>query len=489
MIQFDYCNPKGETGTSMANTRQPAAPAPRILIIDDDEQNRKNSSMILESYNLQVNATGSSEALALSKERSYDLVLADLDMDGADGIDTIRTIKQNDDDAEIIVMTGHATVSMAMDAIRVGAYDYLQKPFSPDEFMLVVNNALQKRRLVRENRMLREKIQRRYGMENIIGNSETMRLVYSQDRKTSTHNDPGFIIGEVGAGKEMVARAIHYNGARNAFQFVVADCSSLAPSMIESELFGQLKSAASGPTSTKAGLIECAHQGTLFIDEIAVVSLDVQAKLVDFLNTQIFVPKGGEDPMTADVRIIIATRHKLDRLIAENKIHESLKAMLDKATINIPSLRDRKEDIPLLSVHFLAEFGEEFEKDIHGFTHEAMHNLMNYDWPGNVRALKNAIEQSVILAAEDKIYPEDLPQHFSEQARDREATFTVPMTNEELKKAKSRLNRRIERQFVVEALRRNNWNVTRAAGETGLARPNFHALMRRYDITAPKSSD
>ena len=316
-----------------------------------------------------------------------------------------------------------------------------------------------------------------------------MRRVYSQARKASGHNDPALLVGEVGAGKEMIARAIHYNSPRSAFQFVVADCSSLAPSLIESELFGQYKSAATGASSTKAGLIECAHQGTLFIDEIAVVPLDVQAKLLEFLRTGVFVPKGSEEPMAADVRIIAGTRFARDRMIEEEKIFMDLLVLLDNATIAVPSLRERKEDVPLLAAHFLKDFAEEFEKDMAGFTHEAMHNLMDYDWPGNVRALKNAIEQAVILAAEENIYPEDLPQHFTESARDREGSMTVPMTNEELKKAKNRLNRRIERQFVIEALRRNNWNVTRAAGETGLARPNFHALMRRYDITAPKGSD
>jgi DNA-binding NtrC family response regulator len=474
----------------MASSKQPIAPAPRILIIDADEQTRKNSALILDSFSIKLDeASQGAEAVPMCRNNSYDLVLADLEMASPDAIETIRNIKQQDDDVEIIVMTGHASVSRAMDTIRAGAYDYLQKPFSPDEFMLVVNNALQKRRLVRENRSLREKIQRRYGMENIIGNSETMRTVYAQARKASAHSDPVFLIGEVGSGKEMIARAIHYNGSRSMFQFVVADCSSLAPSLVESELFGQVKSAAMSTASSKAGLVECAHQGTLFIDELAVIPMETQEKIITFLASEVFTPKGADEPMTADVRLIIGTRHSRESIAADNKVHPELLAALDKATILVPSLRDRKEDIPLLATHFLSVFAEEFEKNITGYTHDALHNLMEYDWPGNVRALKNAIEQAVILAAEEQIYPEDLPQHFSERARDRDASFTVPMTNDELKKAKNRLNRRIERQFVIEALRRNNWNVTRAASETGLARPNFHALMRRYDITAPKGSD
>jgi DNA-binding NtrC family response regulator len=474
----------------MSPSKQPLAPAPRILIIDQDEQTRKNSALILDSYGLKLDGMADGAmALAKCRECAYDLVLADLDMAGQDAIETIRAIKQQDDDVEIIVMTGHASVFRAMDAIRAGAYDYLQKPFSPDEFMLVVNNALQKRRLVRENRSLREKIQRRYGMENIIGNSETMRSIYSLARKASGNTDPVFLVGEVGAGKEMIARAIHYNGARSMNQFVVADCSSLAPSLVDSELFGQIKSAATATASSKAGLVECAHQGTLFIDELAVIPMETQQKIVEFMDAGRFTPKGAESPMAADVRLIIGTRHSRDGLAAEGKIHPGLLDAMDRILIPVPPLRERKEDIPLLATHFLSLFAEEFEKDISGFTHEAIHNLMEYDWPGNVRALKNAIEQAVILASEDKIYPEDLPQHFTEHNQERDAGFTVPLTNEDLKKAKNRLNRRIERQFVIEALRRNNWNVTRAASETGLARPNFHALMRRYDITAPKGSD
>ena len=463
---------------------------PRVLVADGDELSLKSCNMILESHSIDVITTGDGkEALEMCRNQDFDLIITDLKTTEPEGVELLRQARQSRPGAEVIVMTDYASVPTAIDAIRSGAYDYLQKPFSPDEFMLVVNNALQKSRLVRENHMLREQLERRYGMESIIGNSEVMRKVYKRSRQAAQGSAPVLLIGEVGAGKELIARAIHYNSSRNLRQFVVADCSSLPPSMIEPELFGRVKGTHTGLASTKAGLLECAHEGTIFIDEISVIPLDVQSKLIDFIKTGRFQPKDGEQIVEADVRILSATKIDPAKLIKEEKLIPDLLDVYGDARIEIPPLRERKEDVPLLVMYFLEQFCEEFGKDIKGFTHEAMDNLMKYDWPGNVRGLKNAVEQAVLLAMEERIHPEDLPQHFSQHVGDREPGFSVPRTNDELKKVKSRLSRRIERQFVIEALRRNNWNVTRAAGETGLARPNFHALMRRYDITAPKSTD
>lgn len=462
---------------------------PKILVVSDDDLTLKSCAEVLESQgNLITTSRDGADAVEQCKLQEFELVITDAKMPGMDGLEVLRYIKQYFARIEVVLMLSATDLPTAMEAIRSGAFDYIQKPFTPEELLLVVNNALRRGRLEMENRGLREQLERRYNMEDAIGNSEPMRRVYTQARKAAQRSRPVLLVGEVGSGKELIARIIHYNSGRAARQFVLGDCSSLPPSLVGSELFGRTRATPAG-TSSKAGLIECAHEGTLFIDEISVLSQDSQEKLLRFMNTGAFEPVGAEGDIHADVRIIAATKINPEKLVAEKKLNKDLFALFNECVIDIPSLRERKEDIPILANHFLVQFSEEFGKNIGGFAHEAMHTIMSYDWPGNVRGLKNAVEQAALLATEDRIHPEDLPQHFTEHARSGDPVFTVPASNDELKKAKNRLNRRLERQFVIEALRRNNWNVTRAASETGLARPNFHALMRRYEITAPKNTD
>lgn len=424
------------------------------------------------------------DALARLAEDDIDVVLLDLKMPGADGIDVLRHIKSGNQETVVIIITGYAAVETAVSSLKLGAFDYVSKPFTPDELSLAVGKAFEHKRLVTENRYLREELIRKFEFDNIIGESAPIKNVCELIKRVAPTDATVLIDGESGAGKELVARALHHNSRRREKNFVVVDCASLAQSVIESELFGYVKGAFTGATEGKQGLLERADGGTLFLDEISNINLEIQAKLLRVLQEQEFKRVGDSRSRKTDIRFVAATNKDLEKLIKEGVFREDLFYRLDVFRITLPPLRERRQDVPLLARYFLNMFAKRLHKQIEGYSNEAMALLKEYDWPGNVRELKNTVERLVIMSDNATAYSSEVS--YALRGKTREIAATVPKTAEELKKVRREMTQRIsddvEAAFVLEALRRNNWNVTKAADDVGLLRPNFHALMRKHGI-------
>jgi DNA-binding NtrC family response regulator len=463
----------------------------RILIVDDEPIVCKSCLKILvpEGYSVVTTERGA-DGMERGSSGEYDVVIVDLKMPDIGGMQVLQAIKKSQPDVEVIVITGYSTVSTAVNAMKLGAIDYLPKPFTPDELNVVVAKAMERRKLVAENRQLREELDEKFGLDNIIGQSKAMHEVYKLIRKVAPTNTTVLIYGESGTGKELLAKAIHYNSLRKDDHFLPADCSALAPTLLESELFGHVKGSFTGAIAAKPGLFELASGGTLFLDEIGNISLETQGKLLRVLEEGEFKPVGGTELKKTDVRLVAATNKNLEKMAQDGSFREDLFYRINVFPITIPPLRDRREDIPLLAWHFLREKSQETGKKLKGFAPEAMDLLVGFRWPGNVRELKNTVERLVITAEGRMIQAEDLSDRIRTSPGAAES-LPVPRTNEELKEIKRRLRDAatdgIERCFVIEALERNDWNITRAAEETGIQRPNFHALMRKHGIRRPSS--
>jgi len=373
----------------------------------------------------------------------------------------------------------------------MGAFDYVPKPFTPDELEIIVKNALDKKRLLLENRYLRDQLKERHKFGNIIGQSKKMQEIYQIMEKVAPTDSTVLIYGESGTGKELVAKAIHYNSFRKDKPFISVDCGTLSESLLESELFGHIKGSFTDAAVTKPGLFEIANGGTFFLDEVANISLSIQAKLLRVLQEREFKPVGGTKWKKVDIRLIAATNRNLKKLIKEGSFREDLYYRLNIVPITLPSLRERKEDIPLLASHFLEKYNRERGRDIKGISPEAMELLMNYNWPGNVRELENVIERVVVMSTEDTIRPEHLPLNI--RGRVPSLEVEIPRSWEEVKRVKKELKRKIvtkiEKRFILEALKRNNFNVTKAAKDVGMHRQNLQALIRKYNINPHSLSE
>jgi DNA-binding NtrC family response regulator len=463
----------------------------RILVVDDEAIVCRSCVKVLEPEGYTVDTTGDGEeGLAKGVSGEYDVVIADLKMPGFDGMKVLEGLKEKRPDVEVIVITGYSTITTAVEAMKLGAIDYLPKPFTPDELSVVVKKAMEKRVLVEENRQLREELEEKFGLENIVGQSKLMRDVYQLAKKVAPTNTTVLIHGESGTGKGLLAKAIHNHSLRRQKQFLPADCSALAPSLLESELFGHVKGSFTGAIRTKPGLFELADGGTLFLDEIGNISLETQGKLLRVLEEGEFKAVGGTEFKRADVRLVVATNRNLEEMTEKREFREDLFYRINVFPIGLPPLRDRKDDLPLLAWHFLRQKSKEAGKEMQGFSPTAMELLMNAPWPGNIRELKNTIERLVITAEGRMINAEDLPDRIRKGGRTW-GKSSVPRTKDELKKMKKRLREAatdgVERSFLLEALERNDWNITKAADETGLQRPNFHALMRKHGIRRTSS--
>jgi DNA-binding NtrC family response regulator len=457
----------------------------RVLVLDDEENICKSCAEVLRDDGYKVTTcTAPADALAHLGAEHVDLVLLDLKMPDADGIDVLKQIKAGDQETTVIIITGYATVETAVASLKLGAFDYVSKPFTPDELSLAVRRAFEHRRLVTENKYLREELIRKFEFDNIIGESEPVKEVCELIKRVAPTDATVLIDGESGTGKELVARALHHNSRRRDKNFVVVDCASLAQSVIESELFGYVKGAFTGAAETKQGLLERADGGTLFLDEIANINLDIQAKLLRVLQEQEFKRVGDSRSRKTDIRFVAATNRDLEKLIKAGLFREDLFYRLDVFRISLPPLRERREDVPLLARYFLNIFAKRMHKDVEGFSAEATTLLKEHDWPGNVRELKNMVERLVIMV--DDAVANSSEVSYALGGKTRKMAASVPKTAEDLKKVRREITQRVtddvESAFVLEALKRNNWNVTKAAEDVGLLRPNFHALMRKHHI-------
>lgn len=454
---------------------------PRVLVIDDEEIVRISCLRTLqpEGYEVKVVQSGA-EGIKILEKETFDLVLTDLKMPDMDGIEVLRRVKEGWPDAEIIIITGYGTVGSAIQAMKFGAFDYLEKPFTPQDLLLVVSRALEKKRLILKNLQFRQESITLFRLENIVGTSKAIQKIFQLIATVAPTGTTVLLTGESGTGKELVARAIHYNSPRKEQSFVVVDCGTIPDSLMESELFGYMKGAFTGATESKTGLFELANDGTIFFDEIGNLDLSTQAKLLRVIQEREFRPIGGKNPVKIDIRVITATNKDLETMIKEGSFREDLFYRLNIFPIHLPPLRERKEDIPSLSYHFLQKYSEYLGKDVTHISAEAMKVLISHEWPGNVRQLENTVHRAILLCTGKTIRPDHLSFLESKSIDD------IPKTSEELKERKKDLRSKsieeIEKAFIIEALKRNDWNITRASADVGMQRSNFHALLKKYDI-------
>jgi len=461
----------------------------KILVIDDKKPVCLTCKRILESEGHTVDYVLSGlEGIKQTVAGDYEVVLLDLKMPDISGMEVLDQIKQDRPDVTIVIITAYATIQTSIEAIKKGAFDYVPKPFTPDELAVAVARALEDRRMRDENEYLKQELLRLKTPTNILGRSKAIEDIRRQILKIAPSDFTVTISGESGTGKELTARAIHDNSHRADRAFVAVDISALSPNLVESELFGHVKGAFTGATRNRAGYFSIASGGTLFLDEVANISPELQGKLLRVLESRRVRAVGSEVEHEVDVRIITATNCDLYHMVEQGTFREDLYYRLNVIPLTVPPLRDRPDDIPLLATHFLKKATESTQSPITGLTTKAMAKMISYHWPGNVRELKNIIERLVATVDHEFIDLEHLPLEISGQtATPGELQLAeIPRTTDELKESKRRLKEmvyeKVESQFVLNALQQSDWNVSKAAEMVGMQRTNFHALMRKYNI-------
>jgi two-component system, NtrC family, response regulator len=446
--------------------------APSILLIDDDTSLRRVLEYNLQEEGYEVHTAADGESgLELFAQREPDLVITDLKMPGISGFQVLAGIRERSPEALVIVITAFGDVETAVRAMKSGAYDYITKPFNRDEFRLVVRKALDLRGLSAENRRLKEELSDRSDFKEIIGISRSMQQVFSVVRKVADTEATVLISGESGTGKELVARAIHAQSSRRGAPFVAVNCAAIPRDLLESELFGHVKGAFTGAIRDKAGKFQLADGGTIFLDEVGELPLDLQPKLLRALQGRTVEPVGGSYPQKLDVRVVAATNIDLDKALGEGNFREDLYYRLAVIPIHLPPLRERRDDIPLLIRRFLARGGAPAPT----MSAEAMSVLENYPWPGNVRELENTMERLIIMRNSDVIGVDDLPEKLR-GSRPSGGVVNLPPDGYPLEQ--------LEREIVVEALERNDWNQTAAARFLRIPRHTLIYRMEKYAITS-----
>jgi DNA-binding NtrC family response regulator len=439
----------------------------KILIVDDELIMRESLAGWLErdGYVIETAASGE-EGLERLKETRFDILLVDIKMDGMSGLDVLEKVKSTDPDVAVVMITAYGSISTAIDAMKKGAYEYLLKPFDPNELGVLIEKIIETQAQARENLFLREQYKDRTRFESMIGQSAAMQKVFDMIQDVAPTEATVLITGETGTGKGLAAKAIHSNSPRCDGPFVIVNCGAFPEHLLESELFGYQKGAFTDAKTTKKGRLELAHRGTLFLDEIGEISMRMQIDLLRVLEDRVFYRVGGTQPIEADFRVIAATNRDLGKAIKEGAFREDLFYRLNVISFDMPPLRDRKDDIPLLAEHFLRRFSQETNKAVDRLSREAMDEMMLYEWPGNVRELENAIERAVVVGKERRILPGDLPIFNPEN-------ICFP--------ADSSL-KAVERGHIVRILEDNQWNISKSAEKLGIDRSTLYSKIRRYDI-------
>ncbi len=430
----------------------------RILVVDDEEIMCDVLSALLTSEGYQTDlARDGAQALKMIREKEYGATLLDLMMPEVDGFQVLEELNRLENRPVAIVLTAYATIEKAVKATRLGAFDFITKPFKNDEILLAIKNALEHRRLSEENTRLKKSLLERYSFKNIIGKSAPMQQIFDLITQVGPTRSTILIHGESGTGKELVAKAIHAASTRAEAPFVAVNCGNIPPDLLESEIFGHVRGAYTGATSSKKGLFEVADGGTIFLDEVATISMEIQAKLLRVIQEREFRRLGGLENIKVDVRIIAATNVDLQKAVREGTFREDLYYRLNVIAIKIPSLRERSEDIPLLVEHFIHKFGEENGREPCRLDSGAMKTLLDYDWPGNVRELENVIERAVVLSS-GKVITEDLfPKNLTTSLT--EGALRIPGDGLPLKERVANY----EKALILSALEKTDWNQKKAA--------------------------
>ncbi len=453
---------------------------PRILVVDDKENMLKLFAKILGEASELTLAGDGARALSLLAAQSFDVVVTDLRMPGADGFQVLEAVKARAPDTEVVMMTAFASVSSAVEAIRQGAYDYLQKPFDPDAAALVIGRAVERKRLKEQAANLRRELQGVFGFHRLVGKSARMREVYKLLEQASRLDITVLLTGETGTGKELAAKAIHYQSARAARRFVAVNCGALPAELVESELFGHARGAFTGAVGAKAGLFEEAQGGTLFLDEVGDLPLAVQVKLNRALQEKEIRRVGENAAVPVDVRLVAATHRDLKAEVKAGRFREDLFYRLHVFPVTLPPLRERREDLPMLVAHFLEKLAKAHQRPVDGVEPEALRALTGYPWPGNVRELENAIERAVAVCDAGRIDLSCLPAEVvQEQQGSLPAEVLLKLPYRE---AVDLARDRVSREYLTALMREMGGNVTRAAERAGMERESLHRLLKRYGV-------
>ncbi|HSB80945.1 MAG TPA: sigma-54 dependent transcriptional regulator [Candidatus Methylomirabilis sp.] len=451
----------------------------RVLVVDDDPEIVAVLTELLKKAGHQASAVSTgAAAIAAGKEEPFDVILVDVRLPDMDGLAVLRAVQAVTPEVAVIVMTAFGTVEMAIQAIKAGAYDYVPKPFKLDEVRIAVARALERKRLLAENRKYRQALRGKYRLENVVGASGPMLEIFKTVARVAPTRSTVLLQGESGAGKELIARTLHYNSDRAQAPFVTVDCGALAETLLESELFGHEKGAFTGATSTKRGLFEAARGGTCFLDEIGDISPAVQARLLRVLQEHEIKRVGGTEPIRVDVRVIAATNQNLEALVKAHRFREDLFFRLSVVTLGIPPLRERVPDIPLLADFFLRKFATETGKPVERIGSDALALLCGYPWPGNVRELEHTIERAVILTQNPTLLPQDLPPEMRSEkiVTGGKSSPVLPL-------------REMERRHLLFALERAHGNRKQAAEWLGITRRTLYRMAHRYGIELSAMDD
>ena len=442
----------------------------KILVVDDELIVRESLGGWLERDGHSVDkAASGEEALEKCEKVRYDILLLDIKMEGMSGLEVLKRVKEIDPDVSVVMITAYGSIPSAIEAMKSGAYEYLLKPFDPDELMVLIEKIRKHQAERRETQFLREQYKERTRFENMIGQSIALQGVFDLIESVAPTDSTVLIKGETGTGKGLAARAIHTKSRRGQGPFVVVNCGAFPEHLLESELFGYQKGAFTDAKITKKGRLELAHGGTLFLDEVGEISTRMQIDLLRVLEDHIFYRVGGTQPIEADFRVIAATNKDLERAIKEGTFREDLYYRLNVISFTMPPLREHKEDIPLLAEYFLHRFAQETNKPVNQVGREALDEMMLYDWPGNVRELGNAVERAVVVGKGPRILPQDLPIFRPEY----------------VSSAPRRTLREVEIGHLESVLKETRWSVSKSAEILGIDRSTLYDKIKRYDLRKP----
>jgi len=442
----------------------------KILVVDDELIVRESLGGWLERDGHTVDkAASGEESLEKFEKTRYDIILLDMKMEGMSGLEVLKRVKEIDPDVSVVMITAYGSIPSAIEAMKSGAYEYLLKPFDPDELMVLIEKIRKHQAERRETQFLREQYKERTRFENMIGQSIALQGVFDLIESVAPTDSTVLINGETGTGKGLAARAIHTKSRRGQGPFVVVNCGAFPEHLLESELFGYQKGAFTDAKITKKGRLELAHGGTLFLDEVGEISTRMQIDLLRVLEDHIFYRVGGTQPIEADFRVIAATNKDLERAIKEGTFREDLYYRLNVISFTMPPLREHKEDIPLLAEYFLHRFAQETNKPVNQVGREALDEMMLYDWPGNVRELGNAVERAVVVGKGPRILPQDLPIFRPEY----------------VSSAPRRTLREVEIGHLESVLKETRWSVSKSAEILGIDRSTLYDKIKRYDLRKP----
>ncbi|HEX8524405.1 MAG TPA: sigma-54 dependent transcriptional regulator [Tepidisphaeraceae bacterium] len=447
--------------------------AGRVLVVEDHEVERRAISQILKAEGFNVfGAENADKALGYIEE-NVDVVLTDLHMGDVSGIDLLQLWKKKQPETQFIVITGHSSINSAVEAIKGGAFDYVTKPINPDELVLLIKRAVEGLQKDKELDNLRRRLDQKFGLDQIVGQSKHMKDVFAKIQRAAPVDSTVLVLGESGTGKELVAQALHHNSPRKKGPFVAVNCAAVPATLVESELFGHVRGAFTGATDRRIGRFEQADAGTLFIDEIGDFELPLQAKLLRVLETLTVTPVGGHEDRKVNVRVLAATSRDIRKMVVEGTFREDLFYRLNVVQINLPPLRDRPDDIPILVEHFLREISENKQTPPRRISPEVMRRFQQYRWPGNVRELRNTLESMMVLAEGEMLTERDLPDRIIESSAEVAAPREIPtgLTMEEL-----------EKLAITKALDQCAGNRTHAANRLGISVRTLQRKLRQYEL-------